>query len=277
MPCLRLSLWSRLAGISTKAQTRGKGEISQVVARLDRVRYAQANRSETGPGQVRIVSYNIRKAVGLDWRRDPERIVAVLAEIDADVILLQEADKRVRRREGVLPRDILCGEMGYALAEVAIRPHSHGWHGNVILVRRSFPIAETRRIDLPSAEPRGAVSATLADPRIEVIGVHLGLNAAMRRRQLAVLQAYLAQADHPVVIGGDFNEWRRGSDHVENLGTVIEPGPSFHSRVPVAHLDRFILSGALRHEGSFVHRSDLAARASDHLPVVIDVAPEKPE
>ena len=99
----------------------------------------------------------------------------------------------------------------------------------------------------------------------------------MRRRQLAVLQAYLAQADHPVVIGGDFNEWRRGSDHVENLGTVIEPGPSFHSRVPVAHLDRFILSGALRHEGSFVHRSDLAARASDHLPVVIDVAPEKPE
>lgn len=224
---------------------------------------------------VRIVSYNIRKAVGLDWRRDPERIVAVLAEIDADVILLQEADKRVRKREGVLPRDILCDEMGYQLAEVAVRPDSHGWHGNVILVRRGFPIAETRRIDLPSAEPRGAVSVTLARPKIECIGVHLGLNAAMRRKQLAVLQDHMEAADHPVIVGGDFNEWRRGTDHVENLGEVVEPGPTFHSRVPVAHLDRFILSGALRHEASFVHHSELAARASDHLPVVIDVAFEE--
>lgn len=222
---------------------------------------------------MRIVSYNIRKAVGLDWRRDPERIVAVLAEIDADVILLQEADKRIRRREGVLPRDILCDEMGYQLAEVAIRPDSHGWHGNVILVRQGFEIAATRRIDLPSAEPRGAVSALLAAPRIEVIGVHLGLNARSRRKQLAVLREHATQAGHPVVIGGDFNEWRRGSDHVEALGEVIEPGLSFHSRVPVAPLDKFILCGAVRHQGSFVHQSDLSARASDHLPVVIDVAP----
>ena len=52
---------------------------------------------------MRIASYNIRKAVGLDWRRNPGRIVDVLAEIDADVVVLQEADKRVGARAGVLP------------------------------------------------------------------------------------------------------------------------------------------------------------------------------
>lgn len=177
-------------------------------------------------------------------------------------------------REGVLPRDILCDQMGYQLAEVAVRPHSHGWHGNVILVRDSFALAGARRIELPAAEPRGAVSATLAAPRLEVIGVHLGLNAGMRRRQLAVLHDHVRAAGHPVVIGGDFNEWRRGSDHVEALGAVIEPGLTFHARVPVAPLDKFILCGGLRPRGAFVHQSELSARASDHLPVVVDLALE---
>ena len=54
---------------------------------------------------MRIASYNIRKAVGLDWRRDPDRIVDVLAEIDADVVVLQEADRRIGARAGVLPLD----------------------------------------------------------------------------------------------------------------------------------------------------------------------------
>ena len=40
---------------------------------------------------MRIVSYNIRKAVGLDRRRDPERILAILREVDADIVVLQEA------------------------------------------------------------------------------------------------------------------------------------------------------------------------------------------
>lgn len=52
---------------------------------------------------IRVASYNIRKAVGLDWRRDTHRIADVLAEVDADVIALQEADKRLGARAGVLP------------------------------------------------------------------------------------------------------------------------------------------------------------------------------
>ena len=52
---------------------------------------------------MRIVSYNIRKAVGLDRRRDPERILAILREVDADIVVLQEADRRLGRRSAALP------------------------------------------------------------------------------------------------------------------------------------------------------------------------------
>ena len=45
-----------------------------------------------------VASYNIRKSVGTDWRRQPDRILEVLGEIDADVVALQEVDRRFGRR-----------------------------------------------------------------------------------------------------------------------------------------------------------------------------------
>ena len=84
---------------------------------------------------MRVASYNIRKAVGLDWRRDPDRIVDVLGEIDADVVVLQEADKRIGARAGVLPLDRLKTELGLTPSDVSQRPLSHGWHGNAIFLK----------------------------------------------------------------------------------------------------------------------------------------------
>ena len=71
--------------------------------------------------EIKVASYNIHKAVGLDRRRDPERIMAVLREIDADVIALQEVDRRFGTRESVQPRgavraDVLSGETRLRIA-----------------------------------------------------------------------------------------------------------------------------------------------------------------
>ena len=52
---------------------------------------------------IKVASYNIHKGIGLDRRRNPERVVEVLREIDADVIALQEADRRFGTRACVLP------------------------------------------------------------------------------------------------------------------------------------------------------------------------------
>ena len=43
---------------------------------------------------LRLASYNIQKAVGLDFRRDPGRILEVINGLGADIVALQEVDKR---------------------------------------------------------------------------------------------------------------------------------------------------------------------------------------
>jgi len=51
---------------------------------------------------VLVASYNMRKAIGSDRRRRPDRILDVLNEIDADVIALQEADRRFGERSSAV-------------------------------------------------------------------------------------------------------------------------------------------------------------------------------
>ncbi|MEM9969424.1 MAG: endonuclease/exonuclease/phosphatase family protein [Pseudomonadota bacterium] len=221
---------------------------------------------------MRVTSYNIRKAVGLDWRRDAWRIVDVLAEIDADVVVLQEADKRLGSREGVLPLDVMETDLGLTLCDVSVRPLSHGWHGNAIFVKPDLQDHSTARIDVPSIDPRGAVSAHFHGPNIEVIGAHLGLTPGTRRRQMGALDEVLKSRTHPVMLAGDFNEWNKRRVQFPNASDIVFPGHSFHASRPVSSLDLFVLSGGVEARSSFVHRSDLARRASDHLPVVIDIA-----
>jgi endonuclease/exonuclease/phosphatase family metal-dependent hydrolase len=224
---------------------------------------------------MRIASYNIRKAVGLDWRRDADRIARVLEEINADVVILQEADKRLGSRAGVLPLDALYDRLGYRMVDLSVRPASHGWHGNLILYRdTSLVLTDATRILLPSLEPRGAVSALFGAPRIEVIGVHLALARRIRAGQLAALGRHIHAAEHPVLIAGDFNAWRTDPGIAAALGSdcrMILPGNSFHAARPSAPLDRFMLRGAAHEVAAHVHGSDLAARASDHLPIVLDI------
>lgn len=224
---------------------------------------------------MRIASYNIRKAVGLDWKRSGERIVRVLEEIDADVVLLQESDKRIGTRAGVLPVQDLLQRLGYRLVDLSTRPLSHGWHGNAILYRdRSMELDSSARIKLPSLEPRGAVSALFRGPKFEVVGVHLALARTIRAAQIEALRQHIKDAEHPVLIAGDFNAWRRDPAIAEALGESCEmilPGKSFHASLPTAPLDRFVLKGAAQELSAHVHDTPLAARASDHLPIVLDL------
>lgn len=219
---------------------------------------------------LRVASYNIRKAVGLDWRRDPARILAVLDEVDADIVALQEADRRLGRRRAALTG---LGER-YHVAAVAVNDVSLGWHGNAILVRRgSGSIARSARLAIPGLEPRGAVLAEIgtAIGAVRVVGTHLALLRRWRLRQIAALEAHLASGrGAPAVVLGDFNEW--GAEVAMTGFATTTPGLSFHAARPVAALDRVLTSPEITVAGSGVHRSPLAAVASDHLPVWVDIA-----
>lgn len=71
--------------------------------------------------QLTFASYNVHKSVGLDRRRDPERILSVLHEIDADIIALQEVDRRIGDRASTIPRAEI-DDTPWRLVEVARRP-----------------------------------------------------------------------------------------------------------------------------------------------------------
>ncbi|MCW1383057.1 endonuclease/exonuclease/phosphatase family protein [Novosphingobium sp. KCTC 2891] len=222
---------------------------------------------------LKFASYNIHKGVGLDRRRDPDRILSILREIDADVIALQEADRRFGSREAVIPRQSLDEHSPWQAAAPGMRPLSMGWHGNVLLVRREIEILDVRAVALPTLEPRGAVCADLASEgrRFRVVGMHLDLSGLRRRHQVRAVCDHVAEGEAaPVVIMGDLNEWSlRGGALAEfdpHL-TVLSPGRSFPARRPLAELDRIVVSQEWGVGDTGVHHSPLSAVGSDHLPV----------
>ena len=164
--------------------------------------------------KLTFASYNVHKAVGVDRRRDPDRIISVLREIDADIIALQEADLRLGDRASVLPKALL-DDTPWRVIPVAKRPRSIGWHGNALLVRRTMKVESGQALDLPTLEPRGAACGHIAveGRAIRIIGTHLDLSGLRRRDQVRSLLKFVreCEGDCPTVIAGDFNQWGRST------------------------------------------------------------------
>src|SRR5690606_28839093 len=107
-------------------------------ALLERIRRERRNvwpLDGADSGTTMIASYNIHKCVGMDKRFDPGRVTQVIAEIGADIIALQEADRRYGDREGTLSRYDLERDCGLVPIPLSPTAKGHGWHGNLVLVR----------------------------------------------------------------------------------------------------------------------------------------------
>lgn len=222
-----------------------------------------------------IASYNIHKCIGVDKRFDPQRTAEVISELKADVVALQEADKRFGERSGLLDLGLLERQHGLVPVPItATMPKGHGWHGNVLLLREGV-VNNIRQLKLPGVEPRGALVADLqfTSGPLRIIAAHLGLLKRSRQQQAESILSVLEEADTlPTLLMGDLNEWRIGKrsslaalkptfDHV---ATAV---PSFPSRFPVLALDRVLSAPRNLVTSVEVHDSPLARMASDHLPI----------
>ncbi|QDY71278.1 endonuclease/exonuclease/phosphatase family protein [Qingshengfaniella alkalisoli] len=224
---------------------------------------------------MRAASYNIRKAVGLDMRRDPMRVLDIINGLDADVVALQEADKRLGPRPGVLNPRAIERESDFRLVPLGQNDVSHGWHGNAVLLRKDIELGGVDHIDLPGFEPRGAVAVDVVKNgrHVKLVGTHLGLLRASRRKQLETICSYLGdEGAARAMIVGDFNEWSE-SRGLEALAAfkVVSPGKSFHAARLLAGLDRLALGSALDFYDAGVEQGPQAKVASDHLPVWADI------
>ena len=223
---------------------------------------------------IRVASYNMHKAIGTDRRRRPERTLDVLNELGADVVALQEADRRFGARTSAIPLHMIEEHSDYKPVRFDARSGSLGWHGNALLVKKSVEILARELVHLPSLEPRGAV---LADVRVNgtelrVVGMHLDLSGLWRRRQAHAILAHLERrhGNPPTVMMGDLNEWSADRGCIRDFGQhhlFADCGRSFHARRPIAQLDRIMVSEALEILGSGALSSATARKASDHLPI----------
>lgn len=223
---------------------------------------------------IKVATYNIRKAVGLDQRRNPARIISVLNEIDADIITLQEVDRRFGARVSALPLAMLEAETSWMPVPLHFRPAAIGWHGNAILVRKGIEVRRAEPIEMPTLEPRGAVMAELsvAGHSLRVIGVHLDLSGLWRRKQVRALLTAIDACPRlmPTVMMGDFNQWSDSgalSELAFHHHRLVQTPKSFHTARPVARLDRIVVSHDIQVTEADCHVSPLSKQASDHLPV----------
>lgn len=228
--------------------------------------------------RLRVATYNLHKCRGMFGTHDPMRNLATIRQVAPDVIALQEVDFRLGARPEALPRALIEAETGLVpISLTGTSESSLGWHGQTILMRPDLAAASrVRRLPLPGLEPRGAVAAIL--PGLTVVALHLGLTRTSRRAQLTrlAMQAGRMGAGRlgpgATILTGDFNEWAdlRGLEALSEF-EVISPGPSWPAPMPTLRYDRFALSRDLVISAQGVEEGEVARRASDHLPVWIDL------
>jgi endonuclease/exonuclease/phosphatase family metal-dependent hydrolase len=222
---------------------------------------------------LRIASYNVHGCVGTDGRKDAARIAAVIRELDCDTVGLQEVDHRL---------DYIARRLDMAVIPGLTFVRHDGPFGNALLTRRK--ILDVRRLELGYGrrEPRNALDVDLdvCGQRVRVIVTHLGLFAPERRWQVRKLIELVRETQERLVVLGDINEWFPFSRPLRwfnrLLGhSVVER--SFPSRLPLLALDRVWVRPRPALLALKAHRSALAAKASDHLPVKAIVATQARE
>ena len=237
----------------------------------------------------RLMTYNVHRCVGVDRRLDVDRISAVIAEHEPDIVCLQELDVGRARTGGF--------DQAHEIAErLEMSFHFHPamrveeeLYGDAILTHlperliRAGALPTMRGV--PGLEPRGVLwTAIQVDGRrLNVFNTHLGLVPREQRRQAAMLVGpeWLGHPDcgDPCILAGDFNAapltapYRhvarrlRDAQKYPGLGRTV---PTFPSGFPMLRIDHVFISPGIRVTGVSAPFSPLARMASDHLPLIVD-------
>ena len=226
---------------------------------------------------LRVATYNVHRGIGSDGRSVPARVLAVLNEIDADVIALQELD--LHRDSAFDMLDYFARNTGLISIAGPTMRRLQARYGNAVLTR--LPVLDAHSIDLtrPGREPRGALDLDLEwrGHRLHLIATHLGLMPGERRHQVRHLLKLLdAQPADLSVLLGDLNEWFLWGRTLRWLNREFPRAQrrnTFPARLPFLPLDRIWVNPPdllLRLEA---HNSELARVASDHLPLKALIGP----
>ncbi len=212
-------------------------------------------------------------------------LVDACVAVDADILGLQEVDRRQRRsgfadQAGAVARGLSCTHVYGATRHRVLR----GQYGNALIVRGEILDSEVR--PLPGSgtkqQPRVAILA-----RVDVRGVHLSVAVTHLQHhperlrhlpneapdQLRAALEWLTALPAPRVIIGDLNmQPPRAEPMLTAAGfTVAATGPAYPSHDPKLQLDYIAVDGLVVESVAVV-----PADVSDHRPIVAEVRLPEP-
>ena len=239
--------------------------------------------------RLRVVTLNIHKGLSQFNRRAViHELREGLRALQPDLVFLQEVQGLNRRHAlrfeswpGEAQHEYLAGaELQHVYGRN--RVHQHGHYGNALLSRHPILSHENEDISDHRFERRGLLHSVVKVPgwkrNLHCVCVHLSLHERGRRRQLDAIAARLeeiVERDQPVIIAGDFNDWRvRASAILEKSLGLTEVsvaargrhGRTFPSLLPLLQLDRIYVRG-FDVAASRVHGGRPWSMLSDHLAV----------
>lgn len=165
------------------------------------------------PIRLRVLSYNIHHAEGVDRQLDVERIASVIRSVEPDLVALQEVDQKVKRTEEVdQPAQLATLTHMHVVFGANIRLQG-GHYGNAVLSR--FPLIRHRNHLLPNiddSEQRGVIEAEINIPDsnepLLLLATHLDFRADERERLAsakAINQLLAERLNQPALLAGDLN------------------------------------------------------------------------
>lgn len=237
--------------------------------------------------KIRLLTINLHKGFSpLNKRFILPQLSRCIHSTSADVIFMQEVvGENIRKaaKHKDWPdkpqHEYIAGEAGFDHVYGKNAVYTSGHHGNAILSR--YPILFYDQVDISTnkLEKRGMLYAKLKLPDraggLHCVCLHLGLLHRSRKKQFRKMREYLQKmvpADEPLIVAGDFNEWRhRKKDELETLLLLKDAGLQLHGRklrtfpavLPVFPLDRIYLRGFRAMEAKIVDKG-CCARLSDH-------------
>lgn len=227
---------------------------------------------------VRVMTWNIHGGGASRRDRDLARIVALVQRHDPDIVALQEIDARGLSGPCAPAFEYLRDALGRNAAEARMIAAPDGDYGHAVISR--WPMRATVRHDVSveRREPRAAIETTVdthCGP-LHVVAAHLGLSFRERRRQATLLASVAQRGPQHSVVLGDFNDWIWQGSVQRALARCMAARTrhrTFPACMPVLALDCIYARPANMLVRSWTDRD--AKRASDHLPVIADLAMER--
>ena len=240
--------------------------------------------------ELKVLTYNIHKGFSVGNRRFVlHEIKEALRHVDADIVFLQEIQGEHQRRKNHVSNWPSSSQFEF-LADQVWQHHAYGknaiyksgHHGNAILSKYPFIEWENINVSPIRSASRSLLHGTLKTPngqRIHVICVHLGLFDAEREKQLTVLSQRInshVPHDEPLIIAGDFNDWRaRAEKHLNDdldLKEVFKSATGRHARsfpawLPALRMDRIYSRGLTISHCQRLHDASWR-KLSDHTPLL---------